>query len=198
VKSRPNQHQSKEAAALSSLDVKSLALPQRRRVRRRRRSLRRRLIDGMMPLCILTGLTVFAGGLVQVVEIGAAGQSKAASNVVAEPLEVVARPEPSFDYQGAQDAYRDMMRQNAAARRNTQRPAAMNQAAYQLSLQMEAQRELTESFATLEPKTPSAVGEIDWSLLEPGSEDPRSTLQRGLAPCVRPHQATTGKSRSAL
>lgn len=184
MESRPNQHQSKEAAALSSLDVKSLALPQRRRVRRR--SQRRRLIDGMMPLCILTGLTVFAGGLVQVVEIGAAGQSKAASNVVAEPLEVVARPEPSFDYhQGAQDAYRDMMRQNAAARRNTQRPAAMNQVAYQLSLQLEAQRELTESFATLEPKTPSAVGEIDWSLLEPGSEDPRSTLQRGLAP-VRP------------
>lgn len=131
-----------------------------------------------MPFCILAGLTALAGGLVKIVEIGAAGRSPSEIKAESEPSVAA----PSADYQRAQDQYRDIMGQQAAVRRNDPKPK--NQVAYQLSLQLNAQRERIEPFANQmsaipESETAGPSEVFDWSLLEPGSEDPRSTLQRG-------------------
>ena len=131
-----------------------------------------------MPFCILAGLTALAGGLVEIVEIGAAGRSLSEIEAESEPSVTA----PSADYPLAKDQYRDIMGQQAAVRRND--PEPKNQVAYQLSLQLDAQRERIEPLATQmsaipESETAGSSDVLDWSMLERGSEDPRSTLQRG-------------------
>lgn len=172
---------SKEAEALLSLDAESFPKPARRRMRRRRRSMRRRIVDALMPFCIVAGLTVFAGGMVKLVEVGAAKQSKAQRSRVTLPFDV--GPPPSLRQQLAKNQYLNTLRDRPVAVRND----SMHQmkVSNQISFPMEAQPNLVEIFAT--PKRTfvstqdSTNGSVDWLLFDPRSEDPRSTLQRGTA-----------------
>lgn len=171
----PPSQGSKEALALSSLDAESFPPPVRRRMRRRRRSVRRRIVDGLMPFCILIGLVLFAAGLVRIVEIGAASESKTRRDREIKLLDLA--PPASLSYQLASDE--DRARMNARSIRSKHGSAPKNQVAYQLSLQIEAQRSLLESFPAPGQKPAGSADVIDWSLFDAGSEDPRSILQRG-------------------
>ncbi|MCH7866988.1 MAG: hypothetical protein IH881_04780 [Myxococcales bacterium] len=169
---------SKEAAALSSLAAESFPQPVRRRMRRRRRSLRRRIVDALTPFCIVAGLTIFAGGMVQLVEVGAAGQSKSRRSHATLRVEV--GPPPSLRAQLAKNKYQNTRRDRPIAVRNDSMHQI--QVSNQIAFPMEAQRSLVEMFATPKRTSGSVNDIVDWGLLfEPGSEDPRSTLQRGTA-----------------
>ena len=105
---------SKETAAIDALDSSPIPAPPRRRIRRRRRSVRRRLFDSILPFAVLVGLTLFAAGVVRIVESGAAGQSKRSS---IPPRERAGQTsQPSFDYALAQAEYEELMRQHADGR----------------------------------------------------------------------------------
>ena len=176
-------HMSKETAAIDSLDTHSSASTPLRRLRRRRRSVRRRLFDSILPFAVLVGLTIFAAGVVRIVEMGAAGQSKRSS---IPPREHVSRKsQPSFNYELAQAEYEELMRQNADGR--NRHPKARNQVAYQLSLQVEAQRDLMLSKGLM--KSASANDVMDWTLFEM-SGSPRSgpEAQSAEAPSARVEQ----------
>jgi hypothetical protein len=120
----------------------------------------RRLLAGILPFAILIGLTVFAVGVVRIVEVGAARESRMSS----VPLSQVVRrtSQPSFDYELAQAEYEEMMRQHASGRNRN--PKTQNQVAYQLSLQIEAQRDL--SLAKGLPRSTSSSDVMDWALFE--------------------------------
>ncbi len=69
-------HSSKEAKAIAAFGAAPEEPVPPRRVRRRRRSLRHRLFNGLLPFAVLIGLTLLAAGVVRVVEVGAAKRSK--------------------------------------------------------------------------------------------------------------------------
>lgn len=169
---------SKQARAMEALGTDAFAAQKPRRLRRRRRSLRKRLLDGVMPFLIVFGMTVLAAGLVEIVEVGAAGNSKRSSDYEVEPLRVDPR-ETAFDYESAQRAYNDMMRQHADLRRRATRP--VNQVAYQLQMENEAVRELN-GLPPAPPAKPGSQDILDWELLDESSPDPRSVLKRGTSP----------------
>lgn len=166
---------SKEAAALALLN-ETLGEPSKpRRVRRRRRSVRRRLVDGLMPFAVLVGLTFFAAGVVSVVEIGAAGSSKVKSQYTGEATTY--EPVSGIDFENSQVAYRNMMRQHAELKSKKKNRRA--QVSYQLGVQNQAARELSGLDDVIPPPAETGADDIiDWSLFEEGSPDPRSTLQR--------------------
>ncbi len=166
---------SKESAAITVLDAEPIAPHRPRRVRRRRRSVRRRLFDSIVPFAVLIGLTVFAVGVVRIVEIGAAGQSKRRSVPASESAGYALQPK--FDYELAQSDYEDLMRQHASGRNH--KPKVQNQAGYQLSLLIEAQRDL--SLVKGLPKSTASADVMDWALFEQSSVNPRSALKRGAA-----------------
>ncbi len=130
----------------------------------------------MLPFLIVLGLTVFAVGIVRVVEIGAAGNSKRLSAYKVEPHQGQPTPK-SLDYELAQRDYQDMMRRHSELRQRTPKP--MNQVAYQLSLEHEAIRELSGLPSGKLPPPNSPEDVLDWSLFEQGDIDPRSALKRG-------------------
>jgi len=165
-------HMSKESTAISALDTQPIAPHRPRRVRRRRRSVRRRLFDSILPFAVLIGLTVFAVGMVRIVEMGAAGQSKRRSVPLSEKTRQV--PTSTFDYELAQAEYEELMRQHASGRNRTPKP--QNQVAYQLSLQIEAQRDL--SLVKGLPKSAASADVMDWALFDQSSVNPGSTLKR--------------------
>ena len=167
---------SKEAAALATLSSNPIPPIRPRRVRRRRRSLRRRLIDSVMPFAVLVGLTAFAAGLVSIVEIGAARNSKVKSVYNGEVTSYA--PIPDTNFEAAQEQYRQLMRKHAEMK--AQKPKKMNQVAYELGLANEAMRDLSGLNKVIPPPPPTTGKDdiMDWSLFEAGSEDPRSTLQR--------------------
>lgn len=168
-------HLSKEAVAISALDTTPIASRPPRRTRRRRRSVRRRLFESILPFAVLVGLTVFAVGVVRIVEIGAAGQSKMRS----VPLSEIARQtrQPAFNYELAQAEYEEMMRQHASGRNGN--PKVQNQVGYQLSLQIEAQRDL--SLAKGLPNSASSNDVMDWALFENSGRTPRSAPKGSVA-----------------
>jgi len=154
---------SKEAAAISTLDSSSTLRTPPRRMRRRRRSVRRRLFDSVLPFAILIGLTLFAVGMVRIVELGAAGQSRPSS---ATRSETAGRtPKSSFNYELAQAEYEALMRQHAGGR--IQNPKLQNQVSYQLSLQIDAQRDL--SLAQGLSSSAASNDVMDWTLFERSS-----------------------------
>lgn len=148
------------------------------RIRRRRRSMRRRLLDSMMPFLVVFGMTVFAAGLVQVVEIGAAANSKRLSAYDLDTRAAM-RPmvEKPIDFELAQDAYQDLMRRHSENRQRAPKP--QNQIAYQLELQNEAMRELSGLPSGQLPQSSDPNDVLDWTLFEEGGGDPRSALKRG-------------------
>jgi hypothetical protein len=168
VKSRPSEasaHASKEAAAISVLDADPIPPPRPRRVRRRRRSVRRRLFDGILPFAALVGLTAFAVGMVQIVEIGAAKQSRRLGKH--KPPAPAARS--SFDYDLARA--NDLPKKGRHADARSRIPRIQNQVAYQRSLQLEEQQDLSLAFGP--PKAAETSDVMDWSFFDHGTEDPR-------------------------
>ncbi len=148
-----------------------------RRMRRRRRSLRKRLLDGMVPFLVVFGLTVMAAGLVQIVEVGAAKNSKRLSAYKVEPhRSAQGQQAQNFDYENAQRAYYDIMAQHRQIQRT---PRPMNQVAYQLSLEAEAIREINGLPGGQAAQPAASDDVLDWSLFEQGATDPRSALKRG-------------------
>ncbi|MCP4039474.1 MAG: hypothetical protein GY733_21205 [bacterium] len=165
--------QSKQAQAMAALGPDPNLPYKRKRVRRRRRSLRRRILDSILPFAIVVALAMFAAGLVKIVEVGAAKNSKPRSSVRVEPKQM--SPRQQFDFELAQREYQNLMRKHSNQRRAAAKP--QNQVAYQLSLESEAARE-TAGLGTRPPSPKSADDVMDWSLFEQG-EDPRSALKRG-------------------
>ena len=127
-----------------------------------------------MPFWVLIGLVLFVAGLVRIVKIDAAGQSKTRRDRDIKLLDPA--PPPSLRYQLASDENRAKM--HARFIRSDRDSAPKNQVAYQLSLQIEAQRRLLDTFFGPGQKTFGSADLIDWSLFESGGDDPRSTLQR--------------------
>ncbi|MFT5443294.1 MAG: hypothetical protein ACI8W3_002341 [Myxococcota bacterium] len=177
-----NQIASKEAAALAALDANQLSNPKARRIRRRRRTVRRQLLDSMLPFAVLVGMTVLAVGMVEIVEVGAAKNSKVLSNYTHE-TNANQIPQKEFNYVAAQAQYQSMRSRHKEMKGQTS--SRQNQMAYQLSLQAEMQRDLL-GIPNVKPSTVPTVDVMDWSLFEEGDQDPRSTLQQGAA--VRPAQ----------
>ena len=172
-----NQIASKEAAALAALDANQLSNPKSRRVRRRRRTLRRRLLDSMLPLLVLVGMTVLAVGMVEIVEVGAAENSKVLSNYTRE-TNANQIPQKEFDFEAAQAQYHRVASRHKEMK--SEGASRQNQVAYQLSLQAEMQRDLM-GLPSGKSAAEKSVDVMDWSLFEEGDQDPRTTLQRGIA-----------------
>lgn len=173
MESRPSEaspHASKQAAAISVLGADPIPPPPPRRLRRRRRSVRRRLFDGILPFAVLVGLTAFAVGMVQIVEIGAAKQSRRLGKH--KPPAPAARS--SFDYGLARADYLAIKRRHADARSRII-PKTQNQIVYQRSLQLEEQQDLSLAFGP--PKAAETSDVMDWSFFEQGSGDPRFARQ---------------------
>lgn len=141
--------------------------------------MRRRLLDSMMPFFIVAGMTLFAAGLVTVVEVGAAKSSKRLSAYKVEPHKREAARDTAIDYENAQRVYTDVMRQHAAQQRRAPKP--QNNVAYQMSLQNEAIREMSGLPA---PPSSTIDGDasddvLDWTMFEDGNANPLSALKSG-------------------
>lgn len=128
-----------------------------------------------MPFAILVGLTVFAAGVVSVVEIGAAKNSKVKSVYNGE---ITSYEAPSSeDFAVEQEQYYNLMRKHSQLKGKKQKP--VSQVAYQLGLANQAVRELSGLDEVIPaPDKPGVDDIMDWDLFEAGSENPRSTLQR--------------------